>query len=175
MYLEDIIKNMEDVRAKMSASAFQQLETVLNESINNIREEIQGITSEQIEKIIKKLKDNKSITVDEQAVIELWIIGDAESYTKMENNFQDWLEELKRLEVVLKDYKLKEHTLNDLFKLHGIFEDAIRLTVDITNFLDNEERINRFKTAIKSISNLEKKDRNMLINILSEKLLSPNY
>lgn len=30
-------------------------------------------------------------------MIERWIIGDAESYTRMENNFQDWLEEYRAL------------------------------------------------------------------------------
>ena len=89
----------------------------------------------------------------------------------MENNFQDWLQEFKRLETVLKEYDNKECSPNDLFKLHGILQDAIRISYDIANFLDNKERITKFEKAASDVSNI---DTDVLVRILTAKLQSPD-
>jgi hypothetical protein len=112
-----------------------------------------------------------AISTEELELIKLWIVGDAESYTKMENNFQNWLQEFKRLETVLKEYDNIDCSLNDLFKLHGTLQDAIRISYDIANFLDNKERITKFEKAASNVSNL---DTNLLVRILTAKLQSPD-
>lgn len=171
MRLQGINKVMENALANMSNDAFQQVGSVLNNNKNGIREEIQKATSAEIKKIIDNLKNKRAISTEELELIKLWIVGDAESYIKMENNFQDWLQEFKRLGTVLEEYGNKECSPNDLFKLHGILQDAIRISYDIANFLDNKERITKFEKAAGDVSNL---DTDILVRVLSAKLQSPD-
>jgi hypothetical protein len=175
MRLQGIAQIMENARTNMLDSTFQQAGSVLNENKNIIREEIQKATSEEIRVIISKLRANNALTSEDLDMIELWIIGDAESYTRMENNFQDWLEEYKRLENIVRSYEGKECTINDLFKLQGVIEDAIRVSYDIAYFLENKKRIERFESAVKNVTNLEKEAKDFLVSILIEKLESSDY
>jgi len=171
MRLQDVNKVMKNALANMSNDAFQQVGSVLNNNKNEIREVIQKETSTEIKNIIDHLKNKRAISTEELELIKLWIVGDAESYIKMENNFQDWLQEFKRLKMVLKEYDNKECSLNDLFELRGILKDAIRISYDIANFLDNKERIAKFEKAASDISNI---DVNVLIGILTAQLQSPD-
>jgi hypothetical protein len=171
MRLQGINKVMENALANMSNDAFQQVASILNNNKNDIREAIQKETSTEIKNIIDNLKNKMAISTEELELIKLWIVGDAESYTKMENNFQNWLQEFKRLETVLKEYDNIDCSLNDLFKLHGTLQDAIRISYDIANFLDNKERITKFEKAASNVSNL---DTNLLVRILTAKLQSPD-
>lgn len=172
MRLEKISVVMENALTRMSEGSFQQAGSILSEYKNNIREELQKKTSSEIQKINEKLNNNSQLTIEDLEMIRVWIVGDADSYTKMENNFQDWLEEFKRLEKVLQNYENKECTKNDLFKLIGILEDAIRVNYDIANFLEKQERIRKFENATKDNIDL---NREMLIKILESKLQSPDY
>lgn len=171
MRLQGINKVMENALANMSNDAFQQVGSVLSNNKNDIREALQKETSTEIKNIIDHLKNKRTISTEELELIKLWIVGDAESYIKMENNFQDWLQEFKRLETVLKEYDNKECSPNDLFKLHGILQDAIRISYDIANFLDNKERITKFEKAASDVSNI---DADVLVRILTAKLQSPD-
>jgi hypothetical protein len=171
MRLQGINKIMENALVNMSNDAFQQVGSVLSNNKNDMREAIQKETSTEMRNIIDNLKNNMAISTKEFELIKLWIVGDAESYTKMENNFQDWLQEFKRLETVLKEYDNKECSRNDLFKLHGILQDAIRISYDIANFLDHKERITKFEKAASDVSNL---DTDVLVRILTAKLQSPD-
>ncbi len=175
MRLQGIAQIMENARAKMLDSTFQQAGNVLNENKNIIREEIQKATSEEVKDIISRLNANKELTSEDIDMIELWIIGDAESYTRIENNFQDWLEEYKRLENVIRNYEGNDCTLSDLFKLHGVIEDAIRVSYDIAYFLENKKRIERFESSVKNATSLGKEARDFLVSILMEKLQSSDY
>jgi hypothetical protein len=175
MFLQGIAQIMENARTNMIDSTFQQAGDVLNNNKNIIREEIQKTTSEVIKTIISKLRVNNALTSEDLDMVELWIIGDAESYTGMENNFQDWLEEYKRLENIIRNYEGKECTISDMIKLYGVIEDAIRVSYDIAYFLENKKRVERFKSSIKNVTNLDKEARDFLISILIEKLDSSDY
>ncbi|MGA1864950.1 MAG: hypothetical protein ACMUHX_07805 [bacterium] len=175
MLLQGIAQIMENARKNMQDITFQQAGTVLNENKNIIREEIQKETSEEIKRIISKISSDNELTSQDLDMIELWIIGDAESYTRMENNIQDWLEEYKRLENIIRNYEGRECNVGDLVKLHGIMEDAIRVSYDIAYFLENKQRIERFESSVKNATSLDEEAREFLIGILSEKLGSSDY
>jgi hypothetical protein len=121
------------------------------------------------------LQNDKQLVAEELELIKLWIIGDAESYIKMENNFQDWIEEFKRLEMVLIQYENKDCSIPDLFEIHGILEDAIRISYDIANYLEKKERIEKFLPKLSDTNTLSDKDRDILVSVLTGKLKSPDY
>lgn len=169
----NVTKTMANARNVLSEGAFQQAGGVLSNAKNIVRETAQQKTAAEIKKIINKLISKDSITNDEVTLIKAWIIGDAIGYTKMENNFQDWLTEYERLEKSLMAYENKDCTPEELFKLHGILEDANRVSYDIAYFLENQDRIKKFETAI--AGGLDNNGRELLAKTLMRKLESPEY
>ena len=169
----NVSKAMADARRAMSEGAFQQVGGILSNAKNLVREEAQEKTKEEIKKIIAKLRSGTDIAKEERALIKAWIVGDAIGYTKMENNFQDWIDEYERLENAVADYENKECSPEELFKLHGILEDANRVTYDIAHFLENQDRIKKFETAV--AGGLEDREREFLARTLLSKLGSPDY
>lgn len=168
----DVAKTMATAKETMSEGAFQQAGSALSEAKNIVREEFQKRTSSEIKKILNKLQSDEHISIEETALIKAWIVGDAAEYTKMENNFQDWISEYERLRKSLVSYENKDCSFEELLKLHGILEDATRVSYDIANFLENKERIKKFESAVGD--GLDKDERDILVNILIGKLQSPN-
>lgn len=168
-----ITKAMGEAQEKMSDTAFQQAGSILDNNRSLVREKFQKDTSIQIKRIIEKLSEQQTISSDEINLIKLWIIGDADSYTKIENNFQDWLDEYDRLKKIIRNYENKDCSDEDLLKLHGILEDAIRVNYDIANFLEKKDRMQKFESAISD--GLDKEEREAFIEVLSGKLSSSKY
>jgi hypothetical protein len=72
--------------------------------------------------------------------VRLWMVGDAESYTRMEDDLKDWLAEFNRLAGVLKDFEAKPETLPNLLNVHGLWRDAMRTAADISDYLEEKAR-----------------------------------
>ncbi len=170
MNLLKISEIMKEAQENMFSGDFMRVIQALSKIKNELRETIQELTSDEIRIIIDKLEKGEFLTSRDLECLRLWIIGDAESYSEMENNFDDWLNEFTRLQNVLKEYENKELSLEELFKLQGIIEDASRVAGDIKNFLEKKEQIKNFETAIKNPQDL---DREVLLYILKTKLTSP--
>ena len=168
-----VINMMKDALNNMTEGAFQGAAAALSDSKGAAREELQKETSLRMKEIINKLADNKQISADEIALIKLWIIGDAESYEEEENNFNDWIEDYKRIINILSGYENKTLRAEDLFKLSGLLEDALRTSFDIANFLEKKDRINNFQLAVSD--GLDKEERDTLVDVLRGKLRSPEY
>lgn len=164
---------MENALSSMTDDAFQGVASVLSESKRAAREQLQKETFSKMKEIISKLAHGKQISAGEIALIELWIIGDAKSYEKEENNFNDWVKEYKRLANVLLGYENKTLSVDDLFQLSGLLEDALRLCFDIANFLEKKSRINNFKLAVSD--GLDQGERKILVDVLTGKLNSPDF
>jgi hypothetical protein len=175
MRIPAISKTMTNARNNPSNDSFQQVGNTLNNNKNTIREGIQDVTSSEINNIILKLQDEKQLVAEELELIKLWIIGDAESYIKRENNFQDWMEEFKRLETVLIQFENKYCSIDDLFELHGVLEDAIRISYDIANYLEKKERMEKFLPRLSDTRALSDEDKDILIRVLKGKLKSPDF
>lgn len=170
IFLKDISRHMKNAQSNMTAEKFMLVAGLLSETKDAAREEAQNITSTKIKDTVQKLKKRESLLPEDIHYLRLWIIGDAESYTGMEESFQEWLAEFARLEGILEECETKKLTLDDLFRVHGILEDALRIAADIGNYLEKKERIVKFETAIGDEKNL---DREILINILETKMKSP--
>ena len=141
------------------ASIFQDMDILL-------REHMQDIARDDLDKIVKKLKNSEDLSPSEIAQIRLWIIGDAESYSKMENNFNDWINELKRLTSQINQYATDQPDLEKALALRGLLRGAMSLTADIIYFLQQKERVKNFE---KNIDQLTLDDQETLIKLLEKK------
>jgi len=168
----NVSSSMGQARDNMVSSQFMRTSVALSEAESQIREDIQAKTSSEMKAIVVKLKKNQPLSDEDIKYMKLWIVGDAQSYSKMENNFDDWLKEFDRLKDVLAGYESKSLAPQDRFNLRGILQDAVRVAADIGNFLEKKERVGKFEAAIADPANL---DRSILVSVLEQKLSSPNY
>jgi len=168
--LKDLAKSMLQALETPDAEEFNRLSSVFQNRKSQIREKIQSMTSKEVKGIVKKLADGEDPTKDEMDLVKLWVVGDAEAYAKMENNFEDWIAEFRWLESLLSEQEAGTEEVQDLFRVQGILEDASRLAINIGYYLETKERIRRFEEAT---SNPALMDRDMLVKILKLKLTSP--
>lgn len=167
-----INRSFNDAEKAKDAASYQRVAAIFSELEVQLREYIQDITKDEINKIIQKLETGKEITKEELKFIKLWIVGDAEYYVKLENNFNDWLSELKRIvnEInKINDSKLDFETASHL---RAILEDGKRVIYDIAFFLEKKERIANFE---ESTLELDKEERDLLVKLLSKKLTSKEF
>ena len=137
-----------------------------------LREYIQYRTEEDMNEIMRKLKRGQEISPKDIERIKLWIISDADSYVRLENNFKDWLAELKRLVDEVNKYKGVEPDLDTAAKLRGLLRDSIRILNNISYYSEEKERVENFNRTVET---LDEEERLLLKRILEQKLKSPNF
>lgn len=136
---------------------------------DNIREQIQEDSSEQMSEIIAKLAGDASINQSEMQLIRLWMLRDAESYMTMENDFPNWLREFNRLRSVLDELHRQTISLEVMGKLSGTIRDILRVIADISFFISEKDRVKKFEAASRELS---RENKAALVEILTQKLNS---
>ena len=168
--LESIGRIISDAASSPSAKKFSEAGTDLVRARDAVREDLQKLTAEAMTPIIEKLEQNQPLSFEEKDLIRLWIVGDAEGFTKRENDFQVWLEEFRRLGEIIRDKGRIPNSYPEFLDLYGDLEEAVRLAGDIQFFLEEKERVARFEQAIQNLSGSEGE---ILAGILKAKLNSP--
>lgn len=148
-----------------------RLSTTMQELEGAMREHIQEITKSEIIQIINKLRSNTELDKHEIDYIKLWICGDADYYVELENNYDDWVEELKRLVEEIKKMDVEQPDFNTSSKLRAMLLDGIRVIGDIMFFLKQKERVKNFTESTEEI---DPQERDLLIRLLEGKIASPN-
>jgi hypothetical protein len=166
----DLIQTLQSLHARAKtddAGSFERLTGVLVDLSNQLRESYQTAFIGPVTKVIAKLRSGASLDEDERAIAEAFMVGDAEAYVRLENDFQGWLAELDRLVKVLVDLggKLDPPRLLDA---SGEVEDARRVLGDICNYLEERDRVERYRRTI--AGGLDADRAKMLAELLQQKL-----
>lgn len=151
------------------ASSYGRLAAIFSDAEVQLREDIQEITKDEIGRIIQMLEAGKEISADDLKFIELWIVGDANYYIKLENNFNDWASELARIASEIGKIKELKPDFETMSHLRALIEDGKRVICDINFYLEKKERIANFK---ESTLEIDKEERALLIRLLKSKLTS---
>lgn len=167
-----VSSSFNDAQKAADSASYQRLAAVLSESGEQLREHIQDITGEQISKIIRKLEAGSQIAKDELAFVRLWVVGDAQYYLKLENNFQDWLSELGRIMNEVDRINNPEPDLETASRLRALLEDGKRVVYDIAFYLEKKERIANFE---ESTLELDKQEKDLLVKLLRAKSASKEF
>jgi hypothetical protein len=136
---------------------------------DELREQIQAVTATQVMPLIDKLRADGPVGPADLELIRLWLVGDAEYYVKMENNFPAWVSELDRLIGVLRQLREEAMTPSSMSRMEAAVRDALRVASDIAFYRQQEERIRSFQNATRSLS---REDKEALADILAQKLHS---
>ena len=89
--------------------ALEEAEIPLRQLQDHIRESIQASLRQSAEELYKKLKKGQDLTAEELRALEKWLVGDAEYYVEIENNYKDWINECERLRNILKVYSSPDY------------------------------------------------------------------
>jgi hypothetical protein len=170
-FFQGISRSMKSVAGSGASEDFSRVGSELVQLKAKVREEIQSTTAEEITKILKKLENAEPLSPPEKDLVALWVVGDAEGYTKMEDDFGEWQDEFRRLSGVLESYEGQTPSAQTLVEMHGVLEDAVRVTADISHFLEKKERVERFHSAI---NNLTPDDAKFLASMIKSMLNSPD-
>jgi hypothetical protein len=166
----DLIEDFEATHAQArldDIGSFQKLTDPLVVLGDNLRETYQRSVADPVRAVIAKLKKGAPLTGDDTALIEDFVVGDAEAYVRVENDFQGWVAELGRLVKVLSEMKGRL-TGTVLLDAMGEVEDARRVLGDICYYLEQKERIARFKRTTAAGMSAERAE--VLVEILREQL-----
>jgi hypothetical protein len=160
------------VQAKLDdVGSFQRLTGTLRDLSNELRETYQAAYVAPVRTLIVKLRTGVTPTAEEMALAEAFMVGDAAAYVRVENDFPGWVAELGRLVDVLGalSSSLEPPRLLDAL---GEVEDAQRVLGDICNYLEEKERIGRFRRTI--AAGLDDSRAGLLAGLLQQKLDSSN-
>lgn len=165
--LKGLSQTLQQAVQSSSPDNFAKASSELVQMQNRVRERFQELTAGEINSIIDKLEGNEPLSQAEKDFVRTWMVGDAESYTRLENNFKDWNAEFSRLAAVLKSYEPKEETVPHLLNVHGILGDAMRVAADISHYLEEKSRLERFEVAMKTMS---REDAALMARLLRSQL-----
>jgi hypothetical protein len=172
--LTDTIQQLKEATeaalSQPGVSQFEALEKYLNEVDGFVRETQQAMWAAEARMTVRRLENGEPLNAQDHDVIRAFLISDAEHYVAIENDYNNWLSELKRLIKEL-DRRAKNVDRFSIADLRGILKDAIRLVPDIRNFLDEQQRISKFENASKQ---LDQTSRSMLCKLLNEQLRTAN-
>jgi hypothetical protein len=169
-YLKGLCQAMQQAAAGNRADTYSYVATELVKSKDQVRRAIEQATAAAVAAIIPKLESNQPLTEAEKQTVKLWVVGDAKGYLKMENNFQDWQVEYRRLLDTIAAYEGKPGSVKELLEIHGLLEDAIKVADALAHYLDDKERVSRCDNAL---THLNAEDNRFLAGILKSMLASP--
>jgi hypothetical protein len=170
-YLKGMSQVMQQAQASKESEKYGYAAVELVKSKDKIRAAIEQATVGTVVDIIAKLEKNQPLSEQEKQVVRLWVVGDAEGYLKMENNFKEWMEEYQRLQNVIAGYEGKAGSLQEMVEVHGVLEDAIKVADAIAHYLDDKERVTRFNNAM---NDLNAQDNKFIAGMLKSMMSSPN-
>ena len=179
LYISDKIKIIKDNLEKgLESKDVDSLEAIRNpveDLHNHIRESVQGSLRVPINELLRKLKKGEDLSGEDIRTIEKWMVGDAEHYVEIENNFNDWLKECKRIGNILTQYENPKINLDEtqMFKLNTFLTDLEYTVVDVMRYIESMNRKKRFMDSI-GTGKISEKDRKWLIEIIKRQLASPD-
>ena len=133
-----------------SVADYEHLDRQTSELESMAREAFQDTLKGGYLSIAEKLEAGEEITPEDREALQLLIVGEAKYYLKQENDFENWTRELERLAGEME----KVHTsgsagIEDLMRLQALCREARAVLPDITFYLREKERIQRFEDAVR--------------------------
>ncbi len=155
-----------------SGDQIRELNTMSGEMSDFLREEYQLETSAKVKELISKLKNKNNNSLDLE-VLENYVIGDAKSYVEaFEPTYQNCLQTLLKLTETLKEFDYEKYSDNDLIIYFGKAKTLMKITENISFYLQEKERVNNFKVALSN--GIDKVEASFFSDILDFKVKSPN-
>jgi hypothetical protein len=136
---------------------------------HDLRERMQAVTAAQVTPLIRLLEADGPVESPDLEFIRLWLVGDAEYYLEITNDYPARVAELNRLMTELRRLESGPVTPSTAARMGAVVQDALRVTSDIAFYRQQEERVRSIQTAT---LRLTWKDKVALARLLAQKLSS---
>ena len=174
--LKSLTEKLDGTIKKFDAFSLELESIPIDELLDDIKETFEEKLREPIEHLVDKLKKDEYLSPEEIKLIEKWVIGDAETYTKMENNLIDWVAECKRLFEVLNHYSFEgvEENENQLLSVGALLTDLKFTLIDIIRYSEAMNRVDQFK-AMTQGGTPNADTKKIIAEMIESKLTSLEY
>jgi hypothetical protein len=137
------------------------------------RESFQETLRDAYDVIAEKLDKGTPLDGNERNAVELLFTGEAKYYLKTENNFHDWLAELKRLVGEL-DGRRSQGVANlaDLMHVQALCRDAMHVLPELLYFLREKERVKLFQESLSG--EISREEGRLLARMIRDLMRSPH-
>lgn len=171
--VQELNASLERAKNNKTATNYELVQMKLSELKGALRELHQAMTKKEIKIIIDKLAKHAPITQDELDLMRDWIVGEAESYTANEKNFNNWLSLFDKLMKDLQELYNTDVTPTKVMQLSGLTQIGIRLIPHIVFYISEQERAAAFERAVSD--GLDDFEATAYHDILMAKMESSNY
>jgi hypothetical protein len=149
--------NVSPVKTTIKAALDQAARCVASETSENydaldaLAQTLDGQAREALQSkldlasLLPKLKQQKPLTPDDLKTLELLIVGDSESFVKYESDLPHWKAEVQRLVNELNGVTAAD--VDGLLHVRAVCQEMRRVIPDVVYYLDDKERIERFRNA----------------------------
>jgi len=151
--------NVSPVKTTIKAALEQAARCVASETSENydaldaLAQTLDGQAREALQSkldlasLLPKLKQEKPLTPDDLKTLELLIVGDSESFVKYESDLPHWKTEVQRLVNELNGVASSSADVDGLLHVRAVCQEMRRVIPDVVYYLDDKERIERFRNA----------------------------
>lgn len=154
---------------RRQAGAYAKLAGFLTAIDAALREHVQHTTVESVRKVIDRLKSGAPLSSEDMRLVELWLVGDAQSYDEAENDVRRWEGDIQRILGEMDILESGSVPAWEASRVRGLVRDAIRSAWDLDYYYENRERIESFKATTEE---LDEGERKFLARLLEKKLTS---
>jgi hypothetical protein len=111
---------------------------------------------EDCKSIAKKLESGAQLTPDELNTLKLFVVGDADYFTKYDDNLDRNKAELKRLLDEIRGMQLGELDADKMMHLGVLCKEAASVAKPTAFYFDQKERVQQFENATRDGIDREK-------------------
>jgi hypothetical protein len=161
---------------KLNTPMLQEAQMLIDDLRDFLREKGQEILRPSAERLITTLRSSAPLTKEDIDTLEKWFVGDVEYYTKLENNFNDWLTEVRRLTTVMNTYS--KYSTGEEIKIINMARatliDLKQTMNDIQRYVEARERVEKFKKSMVS-AQLDRSTRDWLADMIEFQLRAAGF
>ncbi|MBF0504916.1 MAG: hypothetical protein HQL14_07430 [Candidatus Omnitrophica bacterium] len=166
---DQINQSFNDAKKNSTEESYDALADIFSSWEVQLKKTIKDLSSEDIKKAIKDLESGTAISQEDLKSIRLWIVGDADYYTKRDDDYKVSVLELNKIIAQINQIKGSEVGIENAARLRAILEDGGRVISNIAFYLEKKERLQKFDSAF---ANLDDEDKQQLIHVLRSELVS---
>jgi len=120
--------------------------------------------------LVQKLRKAQPLTPEELNTLQLLVVGDAKYYLKYETDFDHWKSELKRVVAEISKLQATDLDVEGLMHLRALCREANRFLPDISFYLEQKERSQKFEEATRG--SIDQYSGKFLADIVQEMMSS---
>jgi hypothetical protein len=162
-----IVESAAQAQQGEDAGGYARLAALMTDCQRQLTAHMRQLTRSRVEALIRKLGGSQPIAPEEVALMRAWLVGDADSYVKVENSVPDWQGELRRLVEEIGRRGSGSPDLAASLELGALLQDGIRVAWDLYNYLEQKERVHKFEEAT---AVLDGEERRILARLLKDRL-----